>query len=190
MFGGKRMVPLYILGLIERYGPQHGYQIRKRIEEELQDFTQIKLPTIYYHLGRMEADGFLIARREKPDARPEKAVYALTARGEEAFSGMLSEALKFEYRPSFPADAAFFFSDAVEPAALSEALRRHIENLRGVIPAIEAHRAESLRCIPPEFQSSAGVVFNHHLKHFKAELEWAGEALQALTDRRDCHDQG
>ena len=174
------MVPLYILGLIERYGPQHGYQIRKRIEEELQDFTGIKLPTIYYHLGRMEADGLLTARRGKPDARPEKAVYALTARGEGAFAGMLSEALKFEYRPSFPADAAFFFSDAVDPAALMEALRRHIENLRGVIPAIEVHRAESLEHIPPEFQGSAGAVFSHHLLHLRAELEWAEESLDAL----------
>ena len=44
------MIPLYILGLLLRFGPQHGYQIKKLLEEQLEDFTQIKLPTVYYHL--------------------------------------------------------------------------------------------------------------------------------------------
>ncbi len=174
------MVPLYILGLIGRNGPQHGYQIRKSIEEQLQDFTQIKPPTIYYHLARMEADGLLTARGERPGARPEKTVYALTERGQEAFSGMLMEALRFDYRPSFPLDAAFFFSDCVDPAALREGLGEHARNLRGAIEAIEAHQQESLRSVPPEHAASAGAIFRHHLMHYRAELAWAEEALDAL----------
>ena len=35
------MIPLYILGLLLRFGPQHGYQIKKLLEEQLEDFTQI-----------------------------------------------------------------------------------------------------------------------------------------------------
>uniref|UniRef100_UPI000AEE63EC PadR family transcriptional regulator n=1 Tax=Clostridium sp. NkU-1 TaxID=1095009 RepID=UPI000AEE63EC len=66
------MIPLYILGLLQRYGPQHGYQIKKIIAEQLSDFTQIKLPTIYYHLEKMETDGLLSANREKSGSRPEK----------------------------------------------------------------------------------------------------------------------
>jgi len=50
-----------ILGLLQRFGPQHGYYIKKLISEELADFTQIKLPTIYYHLEKMNADGLLFA---------------------------------------------------------------------------------------------------------------------------------
>ena len=66
------MVPLYILGLLTRYGPQHGYQIKKIIAESLADFTQIKLPTIYYHLTKMAENGLLSAASEKTGARPEK----------------------------------------------------------------------------------------------------------------------
>jgi DNA-binding PadR family transcriptional regulator len=179
------MVPLYILGLIVRFGPQHGYQIRKMIAEQLADFAQIKLPTIYYHLSRMEADGLVTARREKADARPEKTVYALTARGERAFSGMLAEALKFEYRPSFSADAAFFFSDRLDPEALREALFTHAQALRTAIPMIEAHRAESVALLPPEHARPADVIFCHHLKHYRAELEWAEEALGALNEQEE-----
>lgn len=174
------MVPLYILGLIGRYGPQHGYQIRKMIQEQLQDFTQIKLPTIYYHLARMEAEGLLTARGEKPGARPEKTVFARTQRGEEAFDRMLSELTQFEYRPAFPADAAFFFSDCIDSETLRAGLQRHAGRMRRAIEGIEAHRRESVGSVPPEHAASAEAIFRHHLKHCQAELEWAEEALSAL----------
>ena len=59
------MIPLYVLGLLQRYGPQHGYQLKKTISEELEDFTQIKLPTIYYHLEKMESQGLFTCSTEK-----------------------------------------------------------------------------------------------------------------------------
>ena len=65
------MIPLYILGLLLRFGPQHGYQIKKLLEEQLEDFTQIKLPTVYYHLEKMEAAGLIEAHRDRQGARPE-----------------------------------------------------------------------------------------------------------------------
>ena len=64
------MIPLYILGLLLRFGPQHGYQIKKLLEEQLEDFTQIKLPTVYYHLEKMEAAGLIEAGREPDPKKP------------------------------------------------------------------------------------------------------------------------
>ncbi len=78
-------IPFYILGLLQRFGPQHGYQIKKIIAEQLADFTQIKLPTIYYHLERMAADGLLSANLEKDSRRPEKTTYTITGKGKTAF---------------------------------------------------------------------------------------------------------
>jgi DNA-binding PadR family transcriptional regulator len=128
----------------------------------------------------MEAEGLLTARGEKPGARPEKTVYALTERGEAAFKDKLEGLTRFEYRPAFPADAAFFFSDCIDPEALREGLKRHAAAMRGAVRGIEAHRAESLGMIPPEHRASAEAIFGHHLKHYQAELEWAEEALKAL----------
>lgn len=75
------MIPLYILGLLLRFGPQHGYQIKKLLEEQLEDFTQIKLPTVYYHLEKMEAAGLIEAHRYRQGARPEKTVYRVSDAG-------------------------------------------------------------------------------------------------------------
>jgi DNA-binding PadR family transcriptional regulator len=80
------MIPLYILGLLQRFGPQHGYQIKKIIAEQLSDFTQIKLPTIYYHLEKMEADALLTASCEKAGSRPEKPYIQLLTREKTHFA--------------------------------------------------------------------------------------------------------
>ncbi len=103
------MIPLYILGLLQRFGPQHGYQIKKIIAEQLADFTQIKLPTIYYHLEKMETDGLLSANREKPEGRPEKTIYTITDKGIVAFKNLIAGLIEFEYRPTFPSDGVFYF---------------------------------------------------------------------------------
>jgi len=84
-------IPLYILGLLMRFGPQHGYRIRKIIGEELADFTGIKLSVIYYHLEKMEREGLLHGIREKISGRPEKTRYSVTQAGRAAFRRILGE---------------------------------------------------------------------------------------------------
>ena len=79
------MIPLYILGMLLRYGPQHGYQIKKMLMEQMADFTDIKLPTIYYHLDKMEAAGLITARNVKEGVRPEKRVYHVSDQGNRHF---------------------------------------------------------------------------------------------------------
>jgi len=91
------MIPLYILGLLLRFGPQHGYQIKKLIAEQLEDFTQIKLPTVYYHLEKMEAAGLILANRDKQGARPEKTVYQVNKAGEDKFKELLHQSLQINY---------------------------------------------------------------------------------------------
>lgn len=107
----KGIIRLYILGLLQRYGPQHGYHIKKLIAEQLADFTQIKLPTIYYHLDKMAAEGLLSASSKKDGARPEKTVYTITEKGVAVCREYLDEMLRFEYRPVFSSDGVFFFSE-------------------------------------------------------------------------------
>jgi DNA-binding PadR family transcriptional regulator len=186
---GDGMIRVYILGMLERFGPRHGYQIKSDISEQLADFTRIKLPVIYYHLEKMDADGLIRGTREKSGNRPEKTRYEVTEKGRAAFLEMLEGILDFEYRPSFPEDAAFYFSDRLEPAGLAEALDRHIRNLRGTLRELEKHREETMPCIPLDYRPMAGIIFSHHEHHYRAELEWAEESLSRLgapaRDNRD-----
>ena len=172
------MIPLYVLGLLLRFGPQHGYNIKKLISEQLADFTLIKLPTIYYHLEKMEKAEFISASKMKPDARPEKTVYEITEKGKDEFGSLLTKTLQFEYRPTFTSDAAFFFFDHLEKGAIAESLQAHISKTEKTLTYLEEHKKKTLAYLPEEYQKMVTSIFDHHILHFDAELRWAKQAYE------------
>jgi DNA-binding PadR family transcriptional regulator len=174
------MVPLYILGLLQRFGPQHGYQIRKIIDEQMADFTHIKLPTIYYHLEKMTTEGLLQADSEKSGNRPEKTVYAVTDKGKQEFLRLLEQQLEFDYQPFFSSDAAFYFSEYLDRAHIKTQLGIYRMKLGQIITRIDQHRAESMTFIPAYARQAAEIIFSHHLTHYHAELTWTTETLRML----------
>ncbi len=175
------MIPLYILGILQRYGPQHGYYIKKLIAEQLSDFTQIKLPTIYYHLGKMEAEGLLSANSEKPDLRPEKTIYSITAKGKDIFKNDLHALMDFDYRPTFSSDSVFFFAEHLEVREIANHLEIYIAKLTISLELIKKHRDDSLRFVPDDSRIMAEIIFSHHENHYRSELEWATETLTKLV---------
>lgn len=176
------MVPLYILGLLLRFGPQHGYQIKKLLEEQLEDFTQIKLPTVYYHLEKMELAGLITAHRDKQGVRPEKTVYRINDAGADKFQELLMQTLQIKYRPTFDIDGSFYFSDCLERTDLIQSLEHHIEALKQTLHKLEQHRKETISYIPKAYQTSAQIIFEHHLVHYKAELSWAEQSCNMLKE--------
>ena len=175
------MIPMYILGLLQRYGPQHGYQIKKTITQQLSDFTHIKLPTIYYHLEKMETGGLLAAGREKDGSRPEKTIYSTTQKGIDVFQNKLKKLLDFDYRPSFPSDGVFYFSDSLEGPEIAEHLKIYIRKLTEIIASIQKHHSETLTFVPNEMKTMVSIIFSHHEHHYQAELDWALESLNKLN---------
>ena len=173
-------IPLYILGLLMRFGPQHGYQIRKIIGEELADFTGIKLSIVYYHLEKMEREGLIHGTREKTSGRPEKTRYSVTQTGRAAFRRLLGALLRFDYRPTFAADGLFYFSNALDVSAIREALEEHIRNMQAALDRVRSHRAATIPFIPEEATIPTLIIFSHHERHYEAEAAWAIEALASL----------
>ena len=174
------MIQMYILGLLQRFGPQHGYQIKKIITEQLSDFTQIKLPIIYYHLKKMEEQGLLSANAAL-SGRPEKTVYAVTDKGMEEFKSMLSELVSFEYRPIFPLDGVFYFSDHFQRTEIIEHLKIYVDKLKDYLSVIDKHRNETMPFILDDVKPMVKIIFSHHEHHYRAELEWAEDSLNDLS---------
>lgn len=178
------MIPLYILGLLLRYGPQHGYQLKKIISEELEDFTQIKLPSIYYHLEGMAKSGLLTANNEKSDSRPERTVYSVTEKGKKAFARMLQKQLAMQYRPVFDNDAIFYFANELPPEEVVGALEEERTALNVSLATIERHRLETMSFVPPEAKTTAEIIFSHHELHYRAELDWVETSLERLKGEK------
>jgi DNA-binding PadR family transcriptional regulator len=165
----------YILGLLLRYGAQHGYMLKQTVEEQISDFTQIKLPTIYYHLEKMHEKGYVSAAYEKDGNRPERTVYSITATGEKYFYALLqkikTEALSLE----LPLDGAVFFSERLNAAELSQAVGQAAQALTEKLNYVIAHRDRVLANIPQIAIAGTKAIFNHHIYHMQAELKWLNE---------------
>jgi DNA-binding PadR family transcriptional regulator len=182
-------VPFYILGLLRRFGPRHGYQIDKILVEQVADFARIKLPNVYYHLDRMAAGGDLDAAREKNSSRPEKTVFSINKQGEERYLRELAAHLSFAYRPCFDYDALFYFADSVDREALRNALARLVHEMEAALAAIETHESHAQAGLPKESRPWATLLFDHHRAHYRAEAEWAQRSLDNMpgmdgTERR------
>lgn len=182
------MIPLYILGMLLRFGPQHGYQIKKLIGEQLADFTDIKLPTIYYHLEKMEAAGYIEAESVKDGSRPEKMVYHISETGKDHFKQLLYRTLNISYRPSFEVDSALFFSDSIDRGDFLAALEQHIGKLNASLARIDEHKKETLPFLPHDMRISANLIFEHHIRHYQAEIGWAEQAISNIKEEKN-HDE-
>jgi DNA-binding PadR family transcriptional regulator len=176
------MIPVYILGILLRYGPQHGYNIKKIVSEQLADFSKIKLPTIYYHLENMQKKGLLRAEKEKSTSRPEKTVYSITELGISEFNNKLRKTLDFDYCPKFDSDSSFFFSDYLDKSEIKKSLIAYNSKLDSIIKHIENHREDVINYVPKNFQIETNIIFNHHIVHFKAEKQWVIDTIKLLTE--------
>lgn len=174
-------IPLYILGFLSRYGAQHGYRLKRLIAETVADAADIKLPTVYYHLEKMQQQGYIVSSRDRKGRRPERLVYDITEAGKKALDGMLGEALQFDYKPRFAADAVFFFMDAISKDALIETLNRYRERLEAVLDKLDKD-SEAAEAVPDiQTRDLTEVVYSHHRHHYLAEVRWLSDTIDRLV---------
>src|SRR5919205_1638392 len=81
---------LAILGLLS-YGERSGYEIKKAAESSVGYVWTPAKSHIYAVLPRLVDRGFATARRVAQERRPDKQVYRITKKGEEAFRAWLEE---------------------------------------------------------------------------------------------------
>ena len=174
-------IPFYILGLLLRYGPQHGYSLKQIIEETIADFAKIKLPTIYYHLDKLKEQGFVTETLGKDGNRPEKMVYQITEKGEKYFDELFIKQLSESYSPEFSIDGIFYFNERTAGNFLLEELQNKVQEIRTKLKTLERHKANSLSNIPDQGKFAAEVIFEHHRLHLEAELIWLQKTIEGLS---------
>lgn len=174
------MVPIYLLGILLRFGPQHGYQIKRTLAENVADFTSIKLPTIYYHLEKMEREGWVSAKRETEGTRPERTIFTITQKGREAFLDGLERQLALTYRPTFDVDALFYFADHLGFSQIIRRLETYVTQLERSLAEIRRHQLAISADLPQDHRVCVGIIFSHHTLHYQAEKTWAQTTIKAL----------
>lgn len=73
-----------VLGML-RMGPAHGYDLRRRVCDELGPAWRVASSQLYGWLRRLEEEGCVVSAPEAAPDAPSRRVYTLTPAGEERF---------------------------------------------------------------------------------------------------------
>ncbi len=85
---------LIVLSIIHKYGPIHGYNIRKKIEELSDGLLRPSESTIYDTLKKLEKLGLIESYWVASSGYPMKKYYRIKTKDEELVEEIISEALK------------------------------------------------------------------------------------------------
>jgi DNA-binding PadR family transcriptional regulator len=124
---------LVILGILNRRR-HYGYEIKKTIEFEMNDFD-IKFGSIYHALKSFMQQGLIqrVQTEQTSDGRPDRFIYEIQQKGRNEFQRLLLESLKDRRYNSNSFEAAMHFVD-------SESLEKVIPILFERIQWLEAKK--------------------------------------------------
>ncbi|AZV58564.1 PadR family transcriptional regulator [Clostridium sp. AWRP] len=174
-------VQLYILGILMRYGSQHGYSIKQIVSDNIAAFAKIKLPTIYYHLDKLAEKGYINFVIQKDGSRPEKTVYSITDSGVAYFKSLLNKILTENYSVEFNFDGVLYFSDFADKDAVIKNLNRQKKYIENKLKELARTKDSTVSKLLPDYRIYCISIFNHHIYHFETELKWINETLEELS---------
>ncbi len=160
--------------------PQHGYEIKRNVEQVLGTEFSLNNGVLYPTLRRFEEMGAIEREVERQHGKPDRHIYHLTALGGEILHDLLCE---------FPPEVArndneFFvrvsFFDELEPqerspilAARRSFLLRSLEHHDRIRAQVSAERIS--------FPSYAQHVLGFQEQQTRAELEWVEGLMRDIA---------
>ena len=165
---------LLLLGLL-RQGGSHGYQLNDTIERTLAFCADLKRPTAYLLLSKMEGKGWVTFRETRDGQRPPRKVYALTQAGESEFQRLLRQNLETFAAARGPGDVGLAFVAGLNPAEAADLLGRRRAALAEALAAFEG---------APPHEAGFQLVIDHHIHYLSSELRWLDATLAALGPKR------
>jgi PadR family transcriptional regulator AphA len=163
----RRRLPMEkaLLGFLME-GPMHGYDLHRRVEEDLGRIWYMGLSNVYSALNRLEEAGQVTSTLDSQESRPTRKVYHITPAGRKAFLDWVHQpvpAMK-DMRVEFPAKLYFFRTLNLEHvekliAAQGEVCRERVKRLERNVAQCGAHDFDRL-------------VFDFRRRQIEAILRW------------------
>jgi len=167
---------MLFLGLLMD-GPKHGYEIKRKIDEELLPFLGLKVKSIYYPLKKMEKLGLIKKDIGREGKWPEKYIYSVTAKGEKIFNHLITESFISIERPFFNIDLALYFLQYVEPKIAKKKLKGRIIFLRRIRRNLDNWLAKHAVGQPKHLR----IIIEHDLDLVNAEIKSNTSLLESLV---------
>jgi DNA-binding PadR family transcriptional regulator len=169
-----------VLGLLLTWGEHSGYDLKRAAEEGVGYVWTAAKSHIYAVLPRLVEGGYATVRTVAQERRPDKQVYRITKKGEEAFRRWLEEPVDERAGSRSPFLLKVFFGKHMS----REALIAHIERRRAELAGLQAEYRAIEEEIRDDAQSYYGyVTLRSGLAQVEASIRWADEILRELAEQ-------
>ncbi|MBN1883060.1 MAG: helix-turn-helix transcriptional regulator [Deltaproteobacteria bacterium] len=170
------MLKLILMGLLMR-GPNHGYNLRKIIEEELSSLINVDNTSIYYTLNKLEKEGLVTHDTISDTKRPQKNLYTLSDRGKREFKDLLLTNMSNNKRPLLNIDISLYFIDMIDRNEAVGRLTSRTKELRKLIFLIKAQEKNAHKENPTGKET---VILSHNRRLAETELQFLRDVLNSL----------
>ena len=170
------MLKIVLMGLLMK-GDNHGYNLRKIVEEDLIDLVDVDNSSIYYTLTILEKDGFLTHKRVSDSSRPQKNLYSLTEKGREEFKRLLLANMGHNMRPLLNIDVSLYFINMLNRAEALEGLDERLKHLRKLTYLLKSQERRFREADPV---GKEALIFSHNRRLAEAEMGFLKDLMEDL----------
>jgi len=147
-------------------GPKHGYEIKRKIAEELYPLVGLKIKSVYYPLQSLEQRGLVAKDSGREGKFPEKFTYQITHSGRKRFAELIKQSLFAIERPFFNLDLSLYFMQYIDKAVARRSLRGRMVFLRRIRRNLEKFLEKKNFSGSRQLQ----VILEHDLDLVQAEI--------------------
>lgn len=170
------MLKLILIGLLMR-GDNHGYNLRKIIDDELSTLINVDNTSIYYTLNKMEKEGIVTYSTVSDSKRPQKNLYSITEKGRRVFKEMLLANMSNNKRPLLNIDISLYFIDLLEKEEAAIKLNEREKELRKLIFILRSQEKVSQKKEP---KGKETVILSHNRRLAETELLFLKDVSKSL----------
>jgi DNA-binding PadR family transcriptional regulator len=163
---------LLLLGVLLQ-GKMHGYRLNEYVTHAMSLYTDLKKPTVYYTLEKLEKDGYVQQEVEREGKRPERRVYQITDKGRAHFLDLLRSHLRGFTRTYYGDDIGIAFMDQVSTVEARQLLAEKREKIQSILQQFQ---------IIPEHEGNWRYVIRHNIAHLETELSWLDSVLSEMGE--------
>jgi DNA-binding PadR family transcriptional regulator len=166
---------LLLLGVLLN-GKMHGYKLHEYVEHTMGLYTDLKKPTVYYILEKLEKDGYVQQKTEREGKRPERRVYQITDEGRTYFLGLLRKHLSGYERTYFGDDIGIAFMDQLSKDEVQQLLTEKKDKALALLQQFG------------EVADHGGnwrYLIEHNIAHLEADIAWLDNILDELNDTKE-----
>ncbi|CAH2714717.1 hypothetical protein BACCIP111895_01893 [Neobacillus rhizosphaerae] len=168
---------LILLGLLMSQS-QHGYQINDFIERNLSTVTDMKKPTAYATLDKLNQNGYIDIQFEQEGNRPTRKVYSINENGKQYFYKLLLNNLSSAESVNYQGDIGLMFIDFLPLEKTIPALQDRLNKNKNLIEIFKQTPAHGIR-------SGVNLAVEHKITMLEAEVRFLAKTINILIQESE-----